>query len=260
MKPDSKIPGIIMIVSGIVLCVVEQFVIGVIILLVGIYFTIIPQPTPKKQTQSSGQRKSTPSKKASGQGKNTPAKKASGKKSASVKPVPTGAPAVDAYAFQGTPDRYFDALLRGCFPEYSVGQNVAVGKQAVSAPSSWECACGAVNTGKFCAECGKAKPVSKDWTCTCGVKNTGKFCSECGSTRPVAAAADPTAPKVSFMLYRGSAPACAILLTPKNQWNTDEINATVEACDKAGIPCLKFYEEFRNEADYVINRINQVLC
>lgn len=54
---------------------------------------------------------------------------------------------------------------------------------AGAAANSWTCACGAVNTGKFCSECGVARP-SADWTCGCGVVNTGKFCSECGKPRP----------------------------------------------------------------------------
>lgn len=51
---------------------------------------------------------------------------------------------------------------------------------------SWTCGCGAVNTGKFCMECGKPKPVSAaGWTCSCGTLNTGKFCMECGKPKPV---------------------------------------------------------------------------
>lgn len=58
---------------------------------------------------------------------------------------------------------------------------------AAKAPADgWTCACGAVNTGKFCAECGKPKPVADTWTCACGKVNTGKFCSECGAAKPAA--------------------------------------------------------------------------
>lgn len=52
-----------------------------------------------------------------------------------------------------------------------------------AAAGGWVCSCGARNTGKFCAECGKPKP-EEGWTCSCGTKNTGKFCSECGKPRP----------------------------------------------------------------------------
>ena len=51
---------------------------------------------------------------------------------------------------------------------------------------SWTCTCGAVNTGKFCMECGYPKPEVKDgWICTkCGSVNKGKFCMECGAKKP----------------------------------------------------------------------------
>ena len=48
---------------------------------------------------------------------------------------------------------------------------------------TWTCSCGAVNTGKFCPDCGSKKPEGP-WTCGCGAVNTGKFCSECGKPRP----------------------------------------------------------------------------
>ena len=54
----------------------------------------------------------------------------------------------------------------------------------------WNCECGAVNTGNFCANCGAAKPKpvpapgGAEWTCSCGAVNSGKFCSECGSPKP----------------------------------------------------------------------------
>lgn len=60
------------------------------------------------------------------------------------------------------------------------------GQQKDAAPqeiqSGWICSCGAKNTGKFCAECGKPRPDG--WICACGAKNKGKFCSECGKPKP----------------------------------------------------------------------------
>ncbi|MBQ2255024.1 MAG: SPFH domain-containing protein, partial [Clostridia bacterium] len=57
-------------------------------------------------------------------------------------------------------------------------------EQAKKAPEEgWKCACGAVNTGKFCTECG-AKAIDAGWKCACGAVNTGKFCSECGAKKP----------------------------------------------------------------------------
>lgn len=64
---------------------------------------------------------------------------------------------------------------------YNVGQ----AQQSQQAPADgWTCSCGTVNTGKFCNECGKAKPESDKWVCSCGTANTGKFCSECGKAKP----------------------------------------------------------------------------
>ena len=59
------------------------------------------------------------------------------------------------------------------------------GKAKPEDKASWKCECGSVNTGRFCPECGKAKPENTSWFCPeCGTKNTAKFCSECGTKRP----------------------------------------------------------------------------
>lgn len=49
---------------------------------------------------------------------------------------------------------------------------------------SWKCSCGSENTGKFCANCGSQKPVENGWSCSCGAVNKGRFCAECGSPKP----------------------------------------------------------------------------
>ena len=70
-------------------------------------------------------------------------------------------------------------------------QAAAAAAPAAPAPAAntWKCSCGAENTGKFCRECGKPKPVpTASWKCSCGAENTGKFCLECGKPKPVAAA------------------------------------------------------------------------
>lgn len=78
------------------------------------------------------------------------------------------------------------------FAQQSGGVNAqnlfAMGQQqAAAAPKAdgWKCSCGAVNTGKFCTECGK--PQENGWKCSCGAVNKGKFCSECGSPKPAGA-------------------------------------------------------------------------
>ncbi len=78
-----------------------------------------------------------------------------------------------------------------------VGDKIGTAMQGFNQPTSdaatqepvadgWDCACGAKGiTGKFCSECGAAKPEA--WDCACGAKgNKGKFCSECGAAKPEA--------------------------------------------------------------------------
>ena len=66
-------------------------------------------------------------------------------------------------------------------------QSAAPAPAAPAAPAAdantWKCSCGAVNTGKFCMECGASKPAD-GWVCSCGAVNKGKFCSECGAKKP----------------------------------------------------------------------------
>ncbi len=67
----------------------------------------------------------------------------------------------------------------------AAAQQAAQQAAAQKAPAGgWVCACGAENTGKFCAECGTKKPEANTWKCACGSENTGKFCPECGAKRP----------------------------------------------------------------------------
>lgn len=77
-------------------------------------------------------------------------------------------------------------------PQQGAPMGAAAPAPQEAAADSWKCACGAVNTGKFCAECGAKKPEPKpaegSWKCACGAVNTGKFCSECGAPKPAAPA------------------------------------------------------------------------
>ena len=71
---------------------------------------------------------------------------------------------------------------------FQMGQQTAApAAPAAPAADGWKCSCGAVNTGKFCAECGSPKPAQNGWVCSCGHVNKGKFCSECGAKKPAAA-------------------------------------------------------------------------
>ena len=79
------------------------------------------------------------------------------------------------------------AGMAGTQPQAAPQQAAAPQTAAAAPANSWTCECGAVNTGKFCSECGKPAPApANTWTCECGTVNTGKFCSECGKPAPAA--------------------------------------------------------------------------
>ncbi len=65
---------------------------------------------------------------------------------------------------------------------YQMSQEAA---QKQEAPT-WKCSCGQSNSGKFCTQCGSAKPSGEEgqWKCKCGELNKGKFCSGCGEKKP----------------------------------------------------------------------------
>ena len=64
---------------------------------------------------------------------------------------------------------------------------VTVAAPAAPAADGWKCACGSVNTGKFCSECGAKKPAGvPQYKCDkCGWEPEKgvappRFCPECG--------------------------------------------------------------------------------
>lgn len=76
------------------------------------------------------------------------------------------------------------ANMQGAAP---VAMPAASGEAADSNNAFWDCSCGTRNTGKFCMECGKPRPVVQNYSCgKCGWKpkdsgNPPKFCPECGT-------------------------------------------------------------------------------
>lgn len=70
---------------------------------------------------------------------------------------------------------------------FAMGQQQPQQAQAQAPAGGWICPnCNAQNNGKFCTNCGTAKPeaASGAWFCSeCGTKNEGKFCTNCGKPR-----------------------------------------------------------------------------
>ena len=80
----------------------------------------------------------------------------------------------------------------GGFGAFSETNRAAMERDAAAKAAKqngWVCACGAVNEGKFCSECGAKQPSANGtWVCPrCGNNARGKFCSECGEKAPVVA-------------------------------------------------------------------------
>ncbi len=200
--------------AGFMLCVFGLFVIGVLLMIIGLLmFCMVPSVPKGKQPKT----------------RRTPPRKPS------AYPPVSGAPAADAYAYSGSVEHYFAELLRSCFPDCTLGENVfpsTLGHTTCAA--SWECRCGTANTGNFCSGCGKPRP-----------NDAGRHMAE--------------SPNLSYVLYRNERPIAAVILCGKYEWNTQQILNTMEACEDSGVPCLRFMKEFRNSANYVVGRINSVL-
>ena len=276
-----------------VVCATLLLMVGEILLaaIFGVVAVLMFSNNKKAPAKESTPKKTNPAVKTT-TAKNPPVQKTSAHRQTS--PVekqdfvnPATAP--DAYAFRGTVEQYFRNLLETNFPDYQVAQNASLNKGA-SQSTGWTCSCGSHNTGKFCVECGSAKPAeSTGWTCSCGSHNTGKFCAECGSAKPAEStdricsygqkdtgtfcpecssskpatqavvASVGTAAPLTFLLSKNGAPKLGILLCDKYLWNTEQIQATMADCKTAKIPCLRFMREFRNDANYVTDRIRKSL-
>ena len=102
------------------------------------------------------------------------------------------------------------AMGQGQQPAAGQGPNPQFASQQPAAPAApaadgWTCACGTVNTGNFCTNCGTAKPApapaAGSWVCDCGAENSGNFCTNCGKAKPVVLS---NCPKCGFKLEPGS--------------------------------------------------------
>lgn len=64
---------------------------------------------------------------------------------------------------------------------------------------------------------------------------------------------------IDLMLSKDGKPAVAVFLVYKNQYRLVKYINTMNACEDAGIPAIRFMKEFSNEPAYVIGRIKALL-
>lgn len=63
----------------------------------------------------------------------------------------------------------------------------------------------------------------------------------------------------SFVLFKNKKPVLAIILCSSRVYNMPKIENTMEACKKQGIPVQRYFTEFENDKEYVVNRIKSAL-
>ena len=64
---------------------------------------------------------------------------------------------------------------------------------------------------------------------------------------------------ISYMLYKNKKPVLAIILCSSRIYDLPKIKNAMEACKKQGIPVQRYFTEFENDKEYVINRIKSAL-
>ncbi len=75
----------------------------------------------------------------------------------------------------------------------------------------------------------------------------------------VTAELPPLSSMLDVVMYRNGAPVAAVLLVRKNSYKRAAHIFTMNACERAGVPALRFMKEFSNEPSYIVGRIRGVL-
>ena len=65
--------------------------------------------------------------------------------------------------------------------------------------------------------------------------------------------------RVSAVVYKNGAPALALYIVSKNSYRREAYVLGMNACEKAGIPALRFMKEFSNEPGYIVGRVDAVM-
>ena len=64
---------------------------------------------------------------------------------------------------------------------------------------------------------------------------------------------------ITMLLSRDGAPKLAIFLVSKDKYKPRALIESMNACENAGIPAIRFMQEFDNKPGYVVGRIRTVL-
>lgn len=175
-----------------------------------------------------------------------------------AKPVPAksaprkGPGAAEIASMKRKAHDHICALVARYFPDHTVMENIPF-DSIIS--DWWICGCGAENEGGFCGECGRSKSEGSVWTCKCGLQNSAKFCTRCGRSKPKDAQKEP----IHLLLMENGIPKLAILIVTRRRWDHKPIRNTIEACETAGIPWQRYFAEYDNLEDYVLERIRGAL-
>lgn len=71
--------------------------------------------------------------------------------------------------------------------------------------------------------------------------------------------AHPACTPVQYMFYKNGAPRLAVVLVKRNTYNGMNVKGTKNICAALNIPYIRFFAEYPNEEQYVVNRIKENL-
>ncbi len=72
-------------------------------------------------------------------------------------------------------------------------------------------------------------------------------------------ACHPACTPVQFMFYKNGAPSLAVVLVKENTYRGMNVIGTKNICDRLNIRYIRFYHEYENAEEYVVNRIKDNL-
>lgn len=80
--------------------------------------------------------------------------------------------------------------------------------------------------------------------------------------QPLSAVTEQLPPRhvpIDVLVRRNGIPAVAVVLVRKNGYKKEAVIRTMNACEEAGVPALRFMKEFSNEPGYVAGRVKALL-